>query len=306
MTGPVSDGGAADAVQLGMLKVIQNVTADLAQLADGPSGGELKMWRNNLRGLSVASQLVEDQARALGVPDTWIAVAKNAGNTGTRWTGGESLPPAAAVDREQLLAHLREQVALLYDMTATHTVCVDRFGAVPGDLADRFRAHLRLQWARVAMVAIALDVTETEVAGWWFTSSDAWGSVLASTREQAVSQLLKRWRTHTKTTAVSDARVRVEALNMAGISVSDAATHQLPPRPGELITAAETAWRSSGGTSATGIASDQGTDGDTAISDAVDTALGGSTNRSWQGEDLGTDTTHDAAEQASSTADPDL
>ncbi len=287
-----------------MLKVIQNVTADLALLADGPSGGELRMWRNNLRGLSVASQLVEEQARAIGVPGTWIAVAKNAGNTGTRWTGGESMPLVAAVDREPLLAQLREQVVLLYDMTVTHTVCVDRFGAVPGDLAERFREHLRLQWSRVAMVAIALEVTETEVAGWWF-DADAWRSVLASTREQAASQLLKRWRTHTKTTAVSDANVRVEALSMAGISLGDAATHQLPPRPSELIKAAETAWRSSAATSATGIASDLGTDGDSAISDAVDAALGGSANRAWQGEAIGGDTTHGTATQASPMPDPD-
>ncbi|MFE9328231.1 hypothetical protein ACIHDR_43410 [Nocardia sp. NPDC052278] len=304
MTAPASDGSAASAVQLGMLKVIQNVTADVAQLADGPSGGELRKWRNNLRGLSVASQLVEEQARAIGVPDTWITVTKNAGNTGARWSGGEPLPPAAAVDREQLLAHLREQVALLYDMTATHTVCVDRFGAVPGDLADRFHEHLRLQWARVAMVAIALEVTETEVAGWWFTSSDAWGSVLGSTRDQAASQLLQRWRTHTKTTAVSDAHVRVEALNMAGISLSDAATHQLPPRPGELIKAAETAWLTGARSGGMGIASDLGTDGATAISDVVDAALPGSTTRTWQGEDLGGDTTHDTARQPSPIADP--
>ncbi|MFX0576227.1 hypothetical protein [Nocardia nepalensis] len=292
-------------MQLGMLKIIQNVTADLAQLAEGPSGGELRMWRNNLRGLSVASQLVEEQAHALGVPDTWITLAKNAGNTGTRWSGGESLPSAAAVDREQLLAGLREQVEVLYDMIATHMVCVDRFGAVPDDLADRFREHLRLQWTRVAMVAIALDVTETEVTGWWFTDTDAWGSVLGSTRELGASQLLKRWRTHTKTAALSDAHVRVEALDMAGISFGDAATHQLPPSPRQLIVAAEKAWRNGAATDATGSASGPGRDRDTGISEAIDAALLGTSNCTWQGEDLSWDTAHDTATQASPIADPD-
>ncbi|UGT54987.1 hypothetical protein [Nocardia asteroides] len=219
-----------------MAALIHNVSVDLMQLAREPHS-HIQTFRD----LSVVGRVVHEQAVAIGVPATWIAHAKQAGQQGRRATDAVSLPPRRPVARSLLIAQLHHQVDTLSTLAAVRPVRRDHATVTP-QAADKLAEHLRLQWLRVAMVATTLDVTEAETSGWFSLEAADWQARLDQVSRQSAPDQGRQWRELTHVGRVREGRIRVAAMRMVGIDLTDSAPHQLPPAPHLLETAAETTW----------------------------------------------------------------
>ena len=219
-----------------MAAAIQNVTVDLMLLAREPHS-RIQTFRD----LSIAGRVLHEQAAAIGVPVNWIDYARQAGQEGRNATGTSSFPPRRPVSRSLLIAQLHHQAETLLTMAAVGPVRRGR-GQVTAPAAEKLGEHLRLQWLRVAMVATAINLTEDETRGWWPTDPTHWHSRIAQIEQQSAPDQGRQWREFTHRGTVREARVRVAAMRMVGIGLTDSAPHQLPPAPHLLETAAENAW----------------------------------------------------------------
>ncbi|MFD5179428.1 hypothetical protein ACFWM1_26715 [Nocardia sp. NPDC058379] len=231
---------AHSAVHRRLAAAIQNVAADLAILA-----GEPRIeppTRTTIRDLSVANRVLREQAAAVGVPSTWIQAATSAGRQGRRSTGEHLLPAAHAVPRALLVAQLHHQVEALYTLPALAVLRSDR-GQIEPRNAARLSEHLRLQWLRVAMTAVAIDATETETHGWFDIEPAAWRPRLDAVAQQLDLEGGRPWRAVTQPAIVREARCRVAAMRLVGISLDESRPHQLPPAPHLLEASAEHAWQ---------------------------------------------------------------
>ncbi|MGC4989884.1 hypothetical protein [Nocardia salmonicida] len=219
-----------------MAAAIQNVTVDVTQLAQEP---HLRM--QTLRDLMVVGRVLTEQATAIGVPREWINLAYQAGHEGRKADDTRPLPDPLPVKRAMLIAQLRHQADTLSTMAAVGPVRRDR-GQVSAPAAQKLGEHLRLQWLRVAMVATAINVTEVETRGWWATDPTHWHARQAQIQQQSAPDQGRQWRELTHFASVREARVRVAAMRMVGIDLTDSAPHQLPPAPHLLEATAENAW----------------------------------------------------------------
>ncbi|MFD4351555.1 hypothetical protein ACFWPX_03300 [Nocardia sp. NPDC058518] len=219
-----------------MAAAIQNVTVDITQLAREPY-----MRMQTLRDLTVIGRVLTEQATAIGVPHDWINLAYQAGYEGRKADDARRLPDPRPVTRAMLIAQLHHQADTLSTLAAVGPVRRGR-GPVTAPAAEKLSEHLRLQWLRVAMVATAINVTEDETRGWWPTDPTRWHSRIAEIEQQSAPDQGRQWRELTHRGSVREARVRVAAMRMVGIDLTDSAPHQLPPAPHLLEAAAEIAW----------------------------------------------------------------
>lgn len=236
-----SPGPGSPVVARRMTAAIQNVTADLSALAARPQG-LMRLWRWTVRDLSVAVRVLHEQAMAIGVPDNWVEHAHQAGRLGHRTTADGPLPAANTVARPVPLAQLRHQAETLFTLAAIGVVRRDQT-TLNTATTHRLSEHIRLQWLRVAMVATAINVTETEVHGWWATDPAAWQPHMTRLNTQVEPERGRYWRELTGTTTLREARARVEAMRMVGLTITDSPPHQLPPAPHLLEASAEHAWQ---------------------------------------------------------------
>lgn len=218
---------------------IQNVAADLTIVSGEPA---IEPHTTTVRDLSIAHRVLREQAAAIGVPPDWIESASDAGRLGRRTTGEPALRAAHGVPRSMLIAQLRHQVEVLYTLPALAAIRRDR-GQVEHRDADRLSEHLRLQWLRVAMTATAIDTTGAETRGWWDIDPTAWQPRLTAVADRLDLEGGRPWRAATQPAVVREARCRVAAMRMVGISLESSRSHQLPPAPHLLEASAENAWQ---------------------------------------------------------------
>ncbi|MBF6125542.1 hypothetical protein [Nocardia brasiliensis] len=227
-------GAVPTQVQAGLLRQLQNATAQLAA-----TGATAWGKRQMLGDLTQTVRLLDEQARELAVPDRWIEFVTEQGRAGVFWNARQQLPTGRAEAREQQLDRLHAEVDHLYEMAALQAAYRDHVGGLTSTKHGRFEELQQLQWRRIVMVARGLNITTVEIAHRWSADSQRWAGLLNTMRALPVAQLTRRWHDYTTATALGNARMRFHALQLVGL---DPTGTPAPPTPEQLTRTAEKLW----------------------------------------------------------------
>ncbi|MGV9678782.1 hypothetical protein ACWDSJ_26160 [Nocardia sp. NPDC003482] len=229
-----------------LLRLLQDTYAEIKDLHYGPPRTTVprqsQEWRETVERLLDRANDLKDHAVARGIPHDWISAAIRDSREGMRYTNFHPHPHEGAVDEKRvvIIDTVEAEVWRLEKMAALVALRRERLDGAgiltEPDPATATRIdHVMGQvWARLAMQADAADLTE-EREQLWGTDVGRWQRVLAVVaRADSDDELFTRWRTCAdyKVSGVRSRRAQSAEVTTPG---------PLPPRPEEMIAAAERA-----------------------------------------------------------------
>ncbi|MGW0251118.1 hypothetical protein ACWDYH_31265 [Nocardia goodfellowii] len=252
MDEPAPQGPSRAAIHEHLLKTAQNLSADRriteqrldqARHALSPlHASEERDLQRRIVGLTHLRDIVVGQAAEVGVPAAAVDTAVRRGEQGKRWQRNQPRPRESAADRRNLLSGLLGHVRRFTNMAAVHRAYELRFGEPSATAGLYHRAALEALHERIGAVAYALRLTPGEQEFVWGHSKYIVATMTTQYLDGAESDLVARWDSGANGANWLRESQLGEPLRAAGITrEAIAAAGQLPPTPGELITALDPA-----------------------------------------------------------------
>ncbi len=196
--------------------------------------------------------LTEIQARARGVPRSWVDLARRVGQTGDAWTDEQLLPTPLPKTKRRSIARVIADTTQLIDMAAI-TVAREHLLATSGvsgepepAAAQQVRRNMVAIWTRAVATATSIGMGRTQRADISRTTVDDLEQRLGHYLQYSLEDLDPQWRRYTTATIAAAVRRSLASLRRTDRGTNTANTDtdgEHPPTPKALLAQARHALR---------------------------------------------------------------
>ncbi|MFI6956621.1 hypothetical protein ACIBJI_24540 [Nocardia sp. NPDC050408] len=251
MTGPGSARRVGDiaAEQAAMLHRVHQLAAEAARLQHNVKSAA----NNSATRIDILAQIValdrdrdltETQARARGVPRSWVDLARRVGQTGGAWTDEQLLPTPRPKPKRRSIARVIADTTQLTDMAAI-TVAREHLLATNGvtgepepAAAQQVRRNMQALWTRAAATATSIGMGRTQRAHTFHTAIGDLEQRLGRYLQYSLEDLDPQWRSYSTPTIAAAVRRSLTSLRRADRdtnSSNNGTDAEQPPTPKALL-----------------------------------------------------------------------
>ncbi|MGY5309147.1 hypothetical protein [Nocardia gipuzkoensis] len=189
--------------------------------------------------------LTEIQARANGMPASWVDLARRLGHTGQAWTDDHLLPTPRPVAGRRNTQRVLDDTRQLADMAAI-TVVREHLLATSGiagepDLvaAQQLRRNMQALWTRATATATSIGMSRTDRAHAFAAATRDIDTNVERYRHYSLDDLDAQWRTYTTPAIADGVRRSLKSLRRTNratnTTASSDAESETPPTPSALL-----------------------------------------------------------------------